>query len=248
MEHNAFKEDEIPYGILSQFGLTREMIEDLPMEPFTDILQGRRSPVLPVMVTDEDGRSVRCRTRLKLYRRDDGSVDVLFHPRLQRSELDRYTEEERQALLSGKAIVSHSPDDEAVKCFVQVDRETLQVMYVPTPVIGRNLRSMMDNFSMTSAQIQSVQEGDTVTFLDRDGTVTVGIDLSEKTGIRMVAGDARRWQDMRTDGLDRYNFGIFGCWVRDDLGNLDYIHEDDYTDMIWEEQKNAIARNSGMKR
>ena len=30
MSRYKFKEDEVPYAILEQFGLTQEMIEDLP--------------------------------------------------------------------------------------------------------------------------------------------------------------------------------------------------------------------------
>ena len=48
--------------------------------------------------------------------------------------------------------------------------------------------------------------------------------------------------------MGRYTFGICGCWVRDEDGNLSYVHEQDYNDEIWEEQEKAIARNSGMKR
>ena len=48
--------------------------------------------------------------------------------------------------------------------------------------------------------------------------------------------------------MGRYSFGIYGCWVKDSEGNLEYVHEQDYTDEIWAEQQKAIARNSGLKR
>ena len=32
-------------------------------------------------------------------------------------------------------------------------------------------------------------------------------------------------------------FGIFGCWVKDADGNLDYVPEEAYTDEMWEAQK-----------
>lgn len=47
--------DELPFPTLERFGLTREMIEDLPMRVLDDICDGRHSPVLPVRVTDERG-------------------------------------------------------------------------------------------------------------------------------------------------------------------------------------------------
>ena len=40
--------DELPFPALERYGLTREMIEDLPMRVLDDICNGRHSPVLPV--------------------------------------------------------------------------------------------------------------------------------------------------------------------------------------------------------
>ena len=46
---------ELPYPTLARFGLTQEMIEDLPMRVLDEICDGRHSPVLPVRVRDEKG-------------------------------------------------------------------------------------------------------------------------------------------------------------------------------------------------
>ena len=48
MKRNLFEESEVPYQTLAKFGLTHEMIEDLPMHALEDINNGRPSPVLPV--------------------------------------------------------------------------------------------------------------------------------------------------------------------------------------------------------
>lgn len=58
--------DELPFSTLERFGLTREMIEDLPMRVLEDICNGRHSPVLPVRVTDEHGRQIESRSALPL--------------------------------------------------------------------------------------------------------------------------------------------------------------------------------------
>ena len=248
MDNKTFREDEFPYQTLEQFGLTQEMVEDLPMAVLDDLRNGRRSPVLPIRVTDDDGDTIRCRSRLAFCRQEDDSVDVLFFPQLLRCNLDQYSQEEHDALLSGKAIVSTSPDDGTTKCFVQIDHETNQVIYVPTPVIGRNLRTLMDNFRLSSSEIVVIQDGDPLSFMEGDEMVTAGIDLREKTGIRICTGDAQKWKDAQAERLDRYSFGIFGCWVQADNGELSYIHESDYTQEIWDEQSKVIARNSSMKR
>ena len=47
MKQVRFEFEELPYETLSQFGLTREMIEDLPMHILEELSHGRHSPVLP---------------------------------------------------------------------------------------------------------------------------------------------------------------------------------------------------------
>ena len=72
--------DELPFSTLERCGLTREMIEDLPMRVLEDICNGRHSPVLPVRVTDEHGETVESRTRFALIRMEGGQTDVVFYP------------------------------------------------------------------------------------------------------------------------------------------------------------------------
>ena len=50
-----FTEDEVPYAILGEYGLTREMVEDLPENPYQYILRGLLSPALPITVRDDRG-------------------------------------------------------------------------------------------------------------------------------------------------------------------------------------------------
>ena len=71
---------ELPYPTLARFGLTQEMIEDLPMRVLDEICDGRHSPVLPVRVRDEKGELIESRSRFALVRRDDGLSDVVFIP------------------------------------------------------------------------------------------------------------------------------------------------------------------------
>lgn len=80
MKTARFEFDELPFQTLARFGLTQEMIEDLPMRVLDELCEGRHSPVLPVRVSDENGKTVESRTRLVFYRMENGQVDVLFYP------------------------------------------------------------------------------------------------------------------------------------------------------------------------
>ena len=249
MSRYKFQEDEVPYAILEEFGLTQEMIEDLPVDVYHDILNGRLSPVLPITLKDKEGGTVSARARFKLVRDADDEADIVFHPRLVHCDLNLYTYEEQEALRSGKAIISHAPDYEDAKCFVQIDSGTNQVIYVPTPVIGKNISHLMDIFELSSGEIQAIQDGDVVCINDENEEVSIGIDLTEKSGLRLVLGDSQKWHKEKGEPtMSRYSFGSDGCWFMEPEGNLEYVHEQDYTEEFWDEMKKAIARNSGLKR
>ena len=92
MKQVRFELEELPFSTLARFGLTQEMIEDLPMRVLEDLCQGRHSPVLPVRVRDENGEQVESRTRFVFIRRDDGQPDVMFYPALKSSPWEKYDE------------------------------------------------------------------------------------------------------------------------------------------------------------
>lgn len=245
MKKEQFEFDELPFSTLERFGLTREMVEDLPMNVLDEICNGRHLPVLPVRVTDESGAQIESRTRFSFVRKDNGSVDVVFYPALKSSPLERYDEAQQKQLLDGKAIIAdvELADGRKSKAFVQIDPGTKQVMYVPTPIIGRNLQVLSEELHLDATEVRSIQQGNLQTLVVDNDPVTVGIDLNAKTGIRLCPGDERKWREQSKREWDKYTFGCYGCWVMDDDGNLDYVPEEDYSEELWNEQKKSGERN-----
>ena len=243
----SFEENEMPFDILERFGLTQTMIEDLPTDVLQNIYNGRKSPVLPVHITADDGEEVKARTRFSLVRTEEGGVDVLFYPQLDEYDLKLFNESQSQNLLAGKPIIGHLESNEVGrelggKSFFQLDPESRQVMSVPTPVIGRNIQYIADRYHLTGAEMQKLQNGDALSILNVDDEeITMGIDLNSKTGIRFAAGDEQTWKREAKREWYKYNFGAFGCWVVED-GDLDYIHEEDYSEEMWQEQKKVGMR------
>ena len=210
-----------------------------------DICQGKHSPVLPVRVTGENGETFESRTRIAFIRRDDGQADVVFYPVLKSSPLEKYSEAQQKQLLDGKAVIVdvETPDGRHSKAFVQIDEETKQVMYIPTPIIGRNLQVLADIMHLGTMEVNGMQNGEPLTLVVDDEPVTVGIDLHDKTGIRFCSGDSQKWKEQPKREWDKYTFGVYGCWVMDDDGNLDYVPEEEYTEELWNEQKKSAERN-----
>ncbi len=245
MKQVRFELGELPYRTLTRFGLTQEMIEDLPMHVLEDICKGRHSPVLPVRVAGENSETFVSRTRIAFVRRDDGEPDVVFYPVLKASPLERYDAAQQKQLLAGKTIIAEveTADRRHSKAFVQIDPETKQVMSVPTPIIGRNLQVLAEEFHLGPTEIQGLQQGDPLTLVVENEPVTVGIDLGDRTGIRLCSGDEQQWKERTKREWDKYTFGVYGCWVMDDDGNLDYVPEEEYTEELWNEQKKSAERN-----
>ena len=245
MKRERIELNELPYRTLAQFGLTQEMIEDLPMYVLEDLADGRHSPVLPIEVTDEDGNRIKSRTRLAFIRKEDGQADVVFYPALKSLPVERYDEAQQKQLLSGKTIIAdtRTTDGRSSKTFVQVDAGTNQVMSVPTPVIGRNLQVLAEQLHLGPAEVRGLQSGDPLTLVVGNDLITAGIDLHARTGIRMCRGDEMQWREQGKREWDKYTFGMYGCWVMDDDGNLDYVPEEQYTEELWNEQKKAGERN-----
>lgn len=245
MKQTNFEESRLPYETLAKFGLTAEMIEDLPNWAREDIAHGGRSPVLPIKVTEENGMTHKSHTRFSFVKTDSGRIDVVFYPVLDKSPLEDYTKEQQTELLASKAVIADWTDGDGrkSKAFVQIDTETNQVMSVPTPVIGRNLQVLKDENGLSAAELMVMQKGEPLTLIVNNEQITLGIDLNSKTGIRIGKGDGEAWKENAKREWDKYTFGGYGCWVMGDDGNLDYVYEEDYTEELWNEQKKSGERN-----
>lgn len=206
MPYKPFHREEYPLDILSEFGLTEEMIYDLPDYVHERLESGLKSPLLPISIRQPFGLT-HCYAKFCLTETEDG-IDVLFSPKLKEADLSSFTDKERSLLLAGKVIVSDieetllSADGEEstqkIKAFVQLDRDTNGVVYSPTQIIGRNLMNINNEFDLTPEDILSFQHSGlvTTTFLDRDERITIGLDLFSENGVVVVAGDASRWEKM----------------------------------------------------
>ena len=108
MEEKRFHREEYPLDILAEFGLTEEMIYDLPEFVHETLERGGKSPLLPICVEQPFG-TTHAYAKFCLIETEEG-LDVMFSPKLKTINLDAFSDEERQALLSGKVIVAMVDD------------------------------------------------------------------------------------------------------------------------------------------
>lgn len=258
MNVNKINNSEIPYYVLETFGLTRNMIDDLPMDVLSKILSGQRSPVLPVEVEGGNGEKVCSKARFSLVYAEDGKIDVVFHPvfepigekicmvtrdmatgKEQLKIMDTravYSDAVMEGLKAGRVVMDYitAGDGRKVKSFLQLDPETNEVLAVPTAVIGRNLQTLVGEFGLTVAETNCIQNGEILTIAQDEEQVSVGLDLNSATGLRFEKGDEKRWKEGGVRQWNKYSVGVFGCWMMEN-DDLSYIPEEEYTEEIWDE-------------
>ena len=257
MEEKRFHREEYPLDILAEFGLTEEMIYDLPEFVHETIERGGKSPLLPISIEQPFGVT-HAYAKFCLVETEEG-LDVMFSPKLKSADLDAFTEQQRQFLLSGKVIVAEVNDtvitkegveeQQHIQAFVQLDRDTNGVIYTPTQVIGRNLHSVATEYELSGDNLQSFWNGGLVTLYEENyqgqkEPVTIGVDLFSDKGVIIVPGTASKWEGTVRRVMPKYSFGNDGCWVNKD-GRLTYVPEDDFTKDILDELE-RIAKQHGM--
>ena len=239
MNQSQFTEEEIPYHILNRFGLTREMIEDLPEGLGQRLREGRTTPVLPIKVVAHNGDTIHSAARLSLHRNSDGEVKVMFYPKLEKVNLTRFPENQQKSLTAGEIVIAdHSlPDGRKAPAYYQIDPGTNQVMAVPVAVVDNNIKVIADELRLTPAETNCLRNGKLLTTQYQDTVWTLGVSLREQPGLRIVTGDEEAWKEDDRREYGKFNFGLNGCWIANDEGGLDYVTEDEYSEELWDEMK-----------
>jgi hypothetical protein len=236
-----FQEAALPFGDLERVGLTREMIEDLPEEVVANIYDGGPSPVLPVRYTDEEGQTVYGWSRFSFVHSGEGEVSVLFDPRLDLMDLDELDPDCRESLKEGRVACGRMMDRKngtsSPLSYFQVDADVRQVISVPMEAVLHNLGVHARILGLDARQTERLQQGKLVTLDDENLPLTLGIDLLSTGGVKVVMGNEDDWRRGKGYDWQKYNFGVYGCWVMNDDGTLDYVHDEDYTEEMWNEQK-----------
>lgn len=249
---SIFSEEDIPYGILKQYGLTQEMIDDLPENIMRHLLMGRATPMLPIKITDKEGVMGTTNARICLVNKEDGTIDVKFIPEWRQKELGEFEEEQQRQLILGKVIL-HENEDKGM-CYVQYDSATHLTMTVPVSIVQHNIELLTDGCKLTNKEIKDITNGEITEKTLNGEIISIGIDLNDSVCCRICKGDKRTWkEEAKSINVPKYNFGIYGCWVNDLINNsLSYVPEDEYTEEMINEmkligtQKAAFAQMGGL--
>ena len=198
MNIQRIEENEIPYEELGKFGLTQEMIDDLPEPIMNKLLGGMRTPLLPIEQVDWDGVIHKDFARIRLVKEVE-QVHPMFLPVKNQGNLEYFTGEQKEALKNGKVLKVILPSNNSWN-YVQLDSATNSIISVKSNLVDNNLSLLAHNMGMDENYIQELENGKVVTLEKDDQKLSVGLDLNEETGILSVNGDAQTWQKER-DGI-----------------------------------------------
>ena len=213
-QNNIFSINEIPYGQLKNYGITRTMLLDMPKQALSSILNGKLSPLLAI--NGSDGLTYPSKIRLK--RDGQGHVMVIISPKLKEMDVKRHNldKEEAERLRKGEVILKDGK-------YMKFDKETNQVIETEASKIKIEKRlaeilESVEDIKLGEVQKQRIREGKPVELKKGDTTVTVGIDLDTKTGVRLLKGDLDMWRRRQLVEWDRITPGATGYWQTSENG------------------------------
>ena len=140
-------------------------------------------------------------------------------------------------------------DTQRIKAFVQLDKDTNTVIYVPAPAIGKNLTAVAMEYDISGDDLLHIWDGDLITVREAaergcEAPVTIGVDLFTDTGVIVIPGAAAQWENTVRRTMPKYSFGNDGCWVNQD-GRLSYVSEENFTKDIMDALE-RLAKQNGM--
>lgn len=245
MIYKKFDENDIPYDIFEKFGVTQQMVDDLPEREMKKLLGGLYTTDIPIVCPCGDGTSVKAKAAMKLVRNANGGTDVLVAARLKKNELTGFSDEEIDKLRAGKVILSKDGNR-----YVQLDDVSNMVMSESAELVKHNINIFKKYLELDDNAANEIINGETVTIGDKDNPFSIGVDLHNPNGIHHIEGDKKMWELTKNgERLPHHVFGLYGCWVTDNDGSLDhYVLEDKYTKDMEDELRKMSERNMDANR
>lgn len=234
-----FTENEIPYEDFDRMGFSQEMIDDLPEGIMNKLLSGEKTPLLASTKKDANGNPMKATIWMGLE--DNGVVTGYYRPYDNVRDYSDFKKSQQKTLLSGGVVLAELKGQPS--SYYQMDEETNRILSCPVDCLMNNLGSLKQSLSADIDE-KAFSDGKTQT-IEKDGNViTIGIDLSDPKGYRVVDGNEENWkQEKETDKLPKYSFGLYGCWTFDKDNNLSYVSEDNYTDDMVKAQNELVEKN-----
>lgn len=219
--HNRNQSDLLPYEKLAILGIDREKADSLPMEVKEKLMAGEVTPIMQVSINARNGSIITMPMKLQMTTDKNGAPALIAYP--VRAELDRernkvlnLTQQEAERLARGEVI------QKAVNVNGEKTQQYLQLDVCNTSVndgfrfrikLEQRLKDMekVNDIELGMQQKQQVREGKPVELNVGGEKFSVGIDLKEQQGFKLIKGDMKEWerqQKLRYDEIHPEYLGL----------------------------------------
>lgn len=251
--------NQLPYEQLAKLGLDREKVEKLPQEVKEKLIKGEVTPLMEVSLPATNGMVITLPLKLQLAADKEGNPTLIAYPvqrelSTERSNELKLTQQEMDALRRDDVLQKTVDiDGEKTRRYLQLDPETKSIIHrrVTEVQIEQRLKDMekVNDIELGTQQKQQVREGKPMELNVGGEKVTVGIDLKEPQGFRVVQGDMKEWerqQKLRYDDLHPEYLGL----VMTDKNRWEYqkvVEHDSKERAIRLDSTQKEERKSGLK-
>lgn len=219
--HNRNQSEQLPYEKLALLGIDREKADNLPQEVKERLVSGEVTPLMQVSISARNGDVITLPLKLQMTADKDGNPALLAYPvraelETERNKVLQLTPQEAERLAKGEVLQKAvEVNGEKTQQYLQLDPETKSVIHrrVTDIEMERKLKDMekVNDIELGTQQKQQVRDGKPVELNVGGEKVSVGIDLKEPQGFKLIKGDMKEWerqQKLRYDDLHPEYLGL----------------------------------------
>ena len=215
----------LPYQKLALLGIERESADKLPLEVQESLKKGEVTPLLQVSITANNGTIITLPLKLQMIGDRNGEPLLVAYPVKatfdeKRDNILRLTTDEADRLRRGD-VVQKAVDinGEKTQQYLQLDPETKSVIHkrITEVQLEQKLKEMgkVNDIEFGTQQKQQIREGKPMELTVGGEKVTVGIDLKEPQGFKVVQGDMKEWERQQKIKYDELHPEYIGLVMTD---------------------------------
>lgn len=217
--------NQLPFEQLAKLGLDRDKVEKLPQEVKEKLINGELTPLMEVSLPAKNGMVITLPLKLQLATDKDGNPSLIAYPvqrelSIEKENVLRLSRQEVDALSRGEVLQKAiDVNGEKTQQYLQLDPETKSVIHrrITEVQIEQRLKDMekVNDIELGAQQKQQAREGKPVELNVGGEKVSVGIDLREPQGFKVVKGDLREWKRQQKLQYDEQHPEYLGLVMTD---------------------------------
>lgn len=215
----------LPYEKLAVLGIDKEKADLLPKEVKERLVSGEVTPLMRVSITAQNGEVISLPVKLQLTADKNGNPALIAYPvraelEVERNKVLRLTEQEVARLRNGEVLQKAvEVNGEKTQQYLQLDPETKSVIHrrVTDIQLEQKLKDMekVNDIELGTQQKQQVREGKPIELNVGGEKVSVGVDLKEPQGFKVIQGDMKEWERQQKLRYDEQHPEYLGLVMTD---------------------------------